>query len=86
MRAGGELRSHKGVNFPGIDLGISAFTEEDRQFLAFAAEEKLDAISQSLCKTTATSAPCAMPPKSLTTTLIIAKLERAKALENLDAI
>jgi pyruvate kinase len=34
---GGELRSHKGVNLPGIDLGISAFTEHDRQLLEFAS-------------------------------------------------
>ena len=51
--AGGELRSHKGVNFPGIDLGISAFTAEDREFLAFAAEEKLEAVSQSFVATAA---------------------------------
>ena len=47
VEVGGELRSHKGVNFPGIDLGITAFTEQDRTFLAFAAEEELDAVSQS---------------------------------------
>ncbi|MDA3786492.1 MAG: pyruvate kinase, partial [Deltaproteobacteria bacterium] len=27
---GGELRSRKGLNLPGIDLGISAFTEHDQ--------------------------------------------------------
>jgi len=26
VKVGGELRSHKGLNLPGIDLGISAFT------------------------------------------------------------
>ncbi len=44
---GGELRSHKGVNLPGIDLGIGAFTDRDRQCLEFAAAERLDAVSQS---------------------------------------
>ncbi|MCB0126469.1 MAG: hypothetical protein KDE58_29635, partial [Caldilineaceae bacterium] len=47
VEAGGELRARKGVNFPGIDLGISAFTDEDRELLAFAAEQQLDAVSQS---------------------------------------
>ena len=28
---GGELRSRKGLNLPGIDLGVSAFTEHDRR-------------------------------------------------------
>ena len=27
VAVGGELRSRKGVNLPGIDLGISAFTD-----------------------------------------------------------
>src|SRR5438874_13454200 len=27
---GGELRSRKGLNFPGVDLGISSFTEHHR--------------------------------------------------------
>ncbi|MDI9546489.1 MAG: pyruvate kinase [Chloroflexota bacterium] len=87
VRAGGELRSHKGVNFPGIDLGISAFTEEDRQFLAFAAEEKLDAISQSFVQDDRDIGAVRDAAKELDYhPLIIAKLERAKALENLDAI
>src|SRR6266567_4457902 len=30
VAVGGELRSRKGLNLPGVDLGISAFTEHDR--------------------------------------------------------
>ena len=44
---GGELRSRKGLNLPGIDLGISAFTERDREGLKFASENGVDAVSQS---------------------------------------
>ena len=44
---GGELRSGKGLNFPGIRLGISAFTENDRRCLEFALDLGVDAISQS---------------------------------------
>ena len=36
---GGELRSRKGLNLPGINLGIGAFTERDHECLKFAAEE-----------------------------------------------
>ena len=36
VAVGGELRSRKGLNLPGIDLGISAFTEHDRACLEFA--------------------------------------------------
>ena len=35
---GGELRSRKGLNLPGIDLGIGAFTERDHECLKFAAQ------------------------------------------------
>ncbi|MCJ7658867.1 MAG: pyruvate kinase, partial [Anaerolineales bacterium] len=47
VQVGGELRSFKGVNFPGIDLGIGAFTERDHEFLKFAAQHGLDAVGQS---------------------------------------
>ena len=30
VAVGGELRSRKGLNLPGVDLGISAFTEHER--------------------------------------------------------
>ena len=84
---GGELRSHKGVNLPDIDLGIDAFTEEDRAFLAFAAEQGLDGVSQSFVENArdvdavrATSHAMGYNP------LIIAKIERSRALKNLENI
>ncbi len=47
VSAGGILRSKKGLNLPGIDLGISAFTEHDRACMQFALENGVDTISQS---------------------------------------
>jgi pyruvate kinase len=47
VQVGGELRSCNGVNIPGVDLGICAFTDRDREFLEFAKEHGVDAISQS---------------------------------------
>ena len=44
---GGELRSRKGLNLPDIDLGITAFTDRDRECLRFAMEQGVDAVSQS---------------------------------------
>ena len=38
VRVGGELRARKGLNLPGIDLGIQAFTERDQECLKFASE------------------------------------------------
>ena len=51
IAVGGELRSGKGLNFPGIRLGISAFTENDRQCLEFALKLGVDAVSQSFVET-----------------------------------
>ena len=87
VMVGGELRSYKGVNFPGIDLGISAFTETDHEYLRFAAQQGLDAISQSFVQgpadiTIVRQAALAMDYHPF----IIAKLERARAVENLEAI
>ena len=48
---GGNLRSRKGLNLPGIDLGISAFTDHDRDCLKFALENGVDAVSQSFVET-----------------------------------
>ncbi len=84
---GGELRSRKGVNFPGIDLGIRAFTEQDRRFLAFAAEERLDAISQSFVQNAADISALRQAAAELGyAPFIIAKIERARAVDNLDEI
>jgi pyruvate kinase len=84
---GGELRSRKGLNLPGIDLGISAFTDRDRECLKFAMEQGIDAVSQSFVETEAdimavrdAAAGMGYHP------FIIAKIERAGALDHMDAI
>ena len=84
---GGELRSRKGLNLPGIDLGISAFTEHDRACLAFALEHGVDAISQSFVESAADiEAVRAAAAELGHRPFVIAKIERADALEQLDAI
>ncbi|MCB8960628.1 MAG: pyruvate kinase [Ardenticatenales bacterium] len=87
VRVGGELRSYKGVNFPGIDLGISAFTDQDREFLAFAAGQRLDGVSQSFVATAADIKAVREAAAALDYhPLLIAKIERAGALEHLEEI
>jgi len=84
---GGELRSRKGLNIPGIELGISAFTEHDRACLEFAIENGVDAVSQSFVEgaediervRAATAASRHRP-------FIIAKIERSVAVERYDEI
>ena len=87
VTAGGELSSHKGLNLPGIDLGISAFTDHDRACLAFALEHGVDAVSQSFVETAADIAAVrAAADAAGKRPFIIAKIERAGALEHLDEI
>src|SRR5436309_12917512 len=43
VEVGGELRSRAGLNLPGIELGISAFTEMARTALEFALDAGVDA-------------------------------------------
>ena len=84
---GGNLRSRKGLNLPGIDLGISAFTDHDRDCLKFALENGVDAVSQSFVETGAdidavreAAAELGHDP------FIIAKVERASARAHLGDI
>ncbi len=87
VAAGGELSSHKGLNLPGIDLGISAFTDHDRACLAFALEHGVDAISQSFVERAADIAAVREAASALgKRPFIIAKVERAGALEHFEEI
>lgn len=87
VRVGGELRSRKGLNLPGIDLGICAFTERDRAWVAFAAANGIDALSQSFVAGASDMAAVRAATAALDyQPFLIAKIERAEALTNLDAI
>jgi len=84
---GGELRSRKGLNIPGIDLGISAFTDRDHECLKFAMEQGVDAVSQSFVESAADIEAVRNAAVKLGhNPFIIAKLERSRAKEDLDAI
>jgi pyruvate kinase len=87
VAVGGELRSKKGLNLPGIDLGIGAFTEHDRACLEFALGQGVDAVSQSFVERAADieavrAAAAAFGKRPF----LIAKIERADALEHFDEI
>lgn len=84
---GGELRSRKGLNLPGIDLGITAFTDRDHECLKFAVEQGIDAVSQSFVE----SAKDIQAVRDAAATFggnpfIIAKIERSRALDQMDGI
>ena len=87
VRSGGELRSHKGLNLPGINLGMSAFTEHDYDCLKNALESGVDAVSQSFVETAEDIETLRRAASDLGyKPFIIAKIERAGALENYQSI
>src|SRR6476659_4003982 len=87
VAVGGELRSRKGLNLPGIDLGISAFTERDCECLEFAIHAGVDAVSQSFVERGADIEKVRAAATRLGGRVcIIAKIERVDALQHYDEI
>ena len=87
VAVGGELRSKKGLNLPGIELGISAFTDHDRACLEFALNNGVDAVSQSFVETAADVEAVRAAAKAIgKRPFIIAKIERSDALRHFDEI
>ncbi len=87
---GGELKPHKGVNVPGAKLNIRALTEKDEEDLAFGLEHEVDAIAMSFVRhsndVVSLRQKIARFNPENKHTLIISKLERPEALDNLTAI
>ena len=84
---GGPIRSRKGLNIPDVDLGISAFTDHDRRCLEFALACGVDAVSQSFVESAADIRAVREAARAMGhDPMIIAKIERSRAVENLAAI
>jgi pyruvate kinase len=87
---GGILVSHKGVNLPGVRLRISGFTSKDEEDLAFGISQGVDAVAVSFVRSAADVKQVREAIKRLSQgkeePMLIAKLERPEAMENLDEI
>ena len=89
IKTGGILTSNKGINLPGVLLEIPAFTEKDAEDLEFGLSLGVDFVAisfvrqakdlQKVMERIACQAPGECP-------LLIAKLERPEALDNLESI
>ncbi len=87
VEVGGELRSGKGLNLPGSDLGIPAFTERDRECLRFALGAGVDAVSQSFVESAEDIAALRRAAAELgAQPFVIAKIERRRALDRVAEI
>ncbi len=84
---GGELRSRKGLNLPGIELGTAAFTDHDRKCLEFALNQGVNAVSQSFVESKADILALRKAAADLGySPFVIAKIERSKALDRIEEI
>ncbi len=87
---GGPLTSHKGINLPGVRLRIEGFTEKDQEDLAFGMSQGVDAVAISFVRSAADARRVRTAMEGLSQgkdmPLLIAKLEKPEALDDLDAI
>jgi len=81
---GGALSSRKGLNIPDVELGVTAFTDKDREIAKFALGIGVDALSMSFVE----NSKDILSLRKLAhdhgyNPFIIAKIERSRAVENL---
>ncbi len=85
--SGGRLQSRKGVNIPGVDLDIELITEGDLDELKLAAEKNADFVAASFVRDGEDVYSIADQLDEFGADIpVIAKIERAGAVENLDSI
>ena len=83
----GEITKNKGVNFPGLSLKLPAVTTKDKQHIQTAINLGVDWIAQSFVKQPTNIYPIQrILSKHNVQIPIIAKIETADAIKNLDKI
>ena len=85
--SGGELGGRKGVNLPGVDLDVDLITEADERELSLAADTEADFVAASFVRSAADvyTISDALDDRGAEVP-VVAKIERAGAVENLDEI
>lgn len=88
----GTVKTHKGINVPGVSLTVDVITDKDRRDVAFGQKHEVDFVALSFVK----EAQDILRLKDIikkhqnkgviVPTKVIAKIERREALENLDEI
>ena len=84
---GGVLRSHKGVNVPGANLSLPSLSHKDKADLRFGIAQGVDYIALSFVRTANDIIATRLFLKAHGADIpIIAKIEKAEAIQNLDEI
>jgi len=81
---GGRLRSHKGINLPGVAVSAPSITEKDRADITFAVEQQLDYLALSFVRRAEDiSSLRLLIPAGM---LVVAKIEKDTALAAIGSI
>src|SRR5690625_2590493 len=84
---GGEIKSRKGVNLPGVDISIPSLTEKDIDDLEFGLEKNVDYIALSFIRSAGDIQDAISRIRSAGSNAgIIAKIEKPEALDVIDDI
>jgi pyruvate kinase len=89
--SGGWLSERKGINLPGTILPIPSLTEKDRADLEWAMQQNIDYVALSFVRKAEDCIEAKELIKQLNKRetgrpLLVAKIEKAEAIENLDSI
>ena len=84
---GGVLTDHKGINLPGIKVGLSSITEKDIEDLYFGIKQGVDYVAISFVRTDKdVKSVKDIIKKKGSFIPVIAKLEKPEAIDNLEKI
>ena len=88
---GGILSERKGINLPNTKLPIPSMTEKDHADLEWAMEQRVDYVALSFVRTAEDCREVKglikkLNKRELCRALLVAKIEKAEAIENLDEI
>jgi pyruvate kinase len=84
---GGVLKDRKGMNLPGVKVSAASFTPKDREDTEFALKLGVDFLALSFVRQAAEVTELKRLVRSAgSSTQVLAKIEMAEALENLDEI
>ena len=84
---GGLLKSHKGINLPGVSVSIDSVTKKDLEFLELGINENVDFIAQSFVRQAEDVKKVKDIIKSKNShIMVIAKIEKHEAVTNFNSI
>lgn len=85
--SGGEIRSRQGINLPGVNLSVSALTDEDREHVRWAIEREIDFLGMSFVRNAAeVNQLKQILADGDSGAQVIAKIEKREAIESLESI